>query len=120
MLGNTLREQGINGEPIVHHHVAKEAVFSFHRFRGVDTILGPQMRSTGMVAGIDHDFGSAFIKSQLAAGEKIPTSGRIFLSIRDEEKRDFTAITKQLVALGFKILAAGETENMLQPESGSL
>jgi carbamoyl-phosphate synthase large subunit len=113
MLGITLSEQGICGEPVLSYHLAKEAVFSFHRFRGVDTLLGPQMRATGMVAGIDRDFGSAFIKSQLAAGEKIPTGGRIFLSIRDEEKRDFTAIARQFTAFGFKILAAGETENLL-------
>ncbi|MCL6590095.1 MAG: hypothetical protein K6U80_09105 [Firmicutes bacterium] len=113
MLGISLSEQGISAEPALTHHVVKEAVFSFHRFRGVDAILGPQMRATGMVAGIDRDFGAAFIKSQLAAGEKIPTGGRIFLSIREEERRDFTAIAKQLTAMGYKILAAGETESLL-------
>ncbi|HEX3043922.1 MAG TPA: hypothetical protein VHY08_04135 [Bacillota bacterium] len=114
ILGITLSEQGINAEPVLPYHLAKEAVFSFQRFRGVDTLLGPQMRATGMVAGIGRDFGSAFIKSQLAAGEKIPTDGRIFLSFRDEEKRDFTAIARQLTNFGFKILAAGETYNLFQ------
>jgi carbamoyl-phosphate synthase large subunit len=112
-MGKSLKEQGIETEPSWQYSIVKEAVFSFERFPGVDTILGPEIRSTGEVIGIGKDFGLAFIKSQLAAGAKLPTGGTIFLSVKDEDKRAFIPIVKQLAAFGFKILATAETALIL-------
>ena len=112
MLGVSIQEQGLQ-EVNLQHTAIKEAVFSFDRFPGIDTLLGPEMRSSGVVMGIDDNFGLAFIKAELAAGEKIPTTGTIFMSIRDEDKRVFTSITRQLIDLGFKITAAQETATVL-------
>jgi carbamoyl-phosphate synthase large subunit len=112
MLGVSIKEQGLR-EVNLQHTAIKEAVFSFDRFPGSDTLLGPEMRSSGAVMGIDDNFGMAFIKAELAAGEKIPTTGTIFMSIRDEDKRVFTSITRQLIDLGFKIMATQETATVL-------
>ncbi len=109
LMGKSLQEQGIKPESPMEYSVVKEAVFSLERFPGVDTILGPEIRSTGEVIGIGKDFGLAFIKSQLAAGENLPAGGTIFLSIKEEDKRAFIPIVKQLSDLGFKILATDET-----------
>lgn len=92
----------------------KEAVFSFNRFPEVDPILGPVKRSLGMVLGLDSDFGMAFIKAQLGAGENIPLTGRIYLSIRNEDKRSFIAIAKQLLDFGFRLVAPEETAAILE------
>lgn len=91
----------------------KEAVFSFENFPGVDTILGPEQRSTGAVLGLDSDPSMAFIKAQLAAGENLPSAGNIFLGVREEDKRALAALAKQLVGLGFGILADMETAEVL-------
>jgi carbamoyl-phosphate synthase large subunit len=112
MLDNSIQEQGLK-EVALSHITVKEAVFSFDRFPGIDTLLGPEMRSSGTVMGIDLDFGMAFIKSQLAAGEKIPSGGRVFLSIRDEDRRLFISIVRQLIDLGFTIMAVEETATAL-------
>jgi carbamoyl-phosphate synthase large subunit len=112
MLGVSIKDQGLK-EVVTHHTAIKEAVFSFDKFPGSDTLLGPEARSSGAVLGIDANFGMAFIKSQLAAGEKIPSAGTIFVSIRDEDKKVFISITRQLIELGFTIMAFEETAALL-------
>ncbi|MFA5949739.1 MAG: carbamoyl-phosphate synthase large subunit, partial [Hyphomicrobium sp.] len=95
------------------HIAVKEAVFPFARFPGVDPILGPEMRSTGEVMGLDRDFAVAFGKSQLGAGQKLPTSGTVFASVRDSDKDRIVAPLKELVELGFKIIATRGTRRHL-------
>ena len=96
------------------HVAVKEAVFPFARFPGVDVFLGPEMKSTGEVMGIDTDFGRAFAKSQLGAGTDLPLSGTVFISIKDEDKPAFIEICRNLVEDGFSILATGGTTAALQ------
>ena len=96
------------------HVAVKEAVFPFARFPGVDVFLGPEMKSTGEVMGIDTDFGRAFAKSQLGAGTDLPMSGTVFISVKDEDKPAFIEICQSLVEDGFKILATGGTTAALQ------
>ncbi len=96
------------------HVAVKEAVFPFARFPGVDVFLGPEMKSTGEVMGIDTDFGRAFAKSQLGAGTDLPLSGTVFISVKDEDKPAFIEICQSLVEDGFKILATGGTTAALQ------
>ena len=96
------------------HVAVKEAVFPFARFPGVDVFLGPEMKSTGEVMGIDTDFGRAFAKSQLGAGTDLPLSGTVFISVKDEDKPAFIDICQSLVENGFKILATGGTTAALQ------
>ena len=91
----------------------KSPVFPFNKFRGVDTILGPEMRSTGEVMGISTSYGQAFAKAQLAAGQKLPSSGTVFISVNDRDKRQLGAIGKELVSLGFKIVATRGTASAL-------
>ncbi len=95
------------------HVGVKEAVFPFARFPGVDTVLGPEMRSTGEVIGLDRSFDIAFAKSQLGGGTKVPTSGALFVSVRDEDKLRVLDAVKLLAALGFKVLATGGTARFL-------
>jgi carbamoyl-phosphate synthase large subunit len=95
------------------HVAVKEAVFPFNRFPGVDVLLGPEMKSTGEVMGIDTDFGRAFAKSQLAAGVRLPLSGTVFISVRDHDKAPMAAVGKKLFDMGFKILATRGTAEML-------
>lgn len=116
-MGQSLKEVGLENDPAWRHSIVKEAVFSFDRFPGVDTILGPETRSTGEVMGLAGDFGLAFIKAQLAAGERLPVAGTIFVSIKDEDKRAFIPIIKQLVALGFKIMTTEEFAAVLDRNS---
>src|SRR5258707_10601390 len=93
-----------------HDHVAvKEAVFPFARFPGVDIILGPEMKSTGEVMGIDVDFGRAFAKSQVAIGVDLPRDGTCFISVRDSDKVHMVELGRRLVALGFKLMATRGT-----------
>jgi carbamoyl-phosphate synthase large subunit len=91
----------------------KSPVFPFNKFRGVDTILGPEMRSTGEVMGISTSYGQAFAKAQLAAGQKLPSSGTVFISVNDRDKRQLGSIGKELVSLGFKIVATRGTASAL-------
>ena len=91
------------------HIAVKEAVFPFSRFPGVDTLLGPEMKSTGEVMGLDRDFGRAFAKSQLACGVRLPQAGTVFISVRDSDKDAITPIAEKLGGLGFHILATGGT-----------
>ncbi|MGJ8529021.1 carbamoyl-phosphate synthase large subunit [Maritalea sp.] len=95
------------------HIAVKEAVFPFARFPGVDTILGPEMRSTGEVIGLDSSFGVAFAKSQLGGGTKVPKSGTVFVSIRDEDKEAILPSVKLLEGVGFKIIATSGTKRFL-------
>jgi carbamoyl-phosphate synthase large subunit len=92
----------------------KEVVFPFSKFPGVDVILGPEMRSTGEVMGIDADFPHAFAKSQIAAGTVLPTSGSAFISVRNEDKSAIVPIARELSEMGFQILATGGTFAALQ------
>ncbi len=94
--------------------MVKEAMLPFDRFPGVDPILGPEMRSTGSALGVAAEFGSAFIKAQLAVGADIPTAGAVFMSIREEDRRSFIPIAKQLRSLGFDIVATEETARLLE------
>ena len=105
---------GFDLDDISPDHVAvKEAVFPFARFPGSDVVLGPEMKSTGEVMGIDRDFGLAFAKSQLGAGVELPLSGRVFVSVRDEDKPAFIDICRNLHEMGFEILATGGTMTVL-------
>jgi carbamoyl-phosphate synthase large subunit len=109
MLGKKLKELGLTQEIIPKHVAVKESVFPFNRFPGVDIILGPEMKSTGEVMGVDKDFGAAYIKSQLAAGQKLPKKGNVFISVRDKDKRTVLFIAKKLQDLGFHIYATSGT-----------
>jgi carbamoyl-phosphate synthase large subunit len=91
----------------------KESVFPFNRFPGVDILLGPEMRSTGEVMGIDTSFGLAFMKGQLAAGQRLPGSGTVFISVNDRDKAPITPVAKAFADLGFKIVATGGTADHL-------
>jgi len=112
MAGEALSGFGL--QPVHLDHVAvKEAVFPFARFPGVDVVLGPEMKSTGEVMGIDRDFGRAFAKSQLGAGVDLPLSGTVFVSVRDEDKQAFIDICRALVDIGFSVIATGGTTKAL-------
>jgi len=109
MVGKTLKELGLTEERKTKHISVKEAVFPFDRFPGVDTILGPEMKSTGEVMGIDKDFGRAFGKSQVACGNRIPLSGKIFISLKDKDKPAAVSIVKKLHKLGLSVIATRGT-----------
>ena len=96
------------------HIAVKEAVFPFARFPGVDIILGPEMRSTGEVMGLDTNFGRAFAKSQLGAGSKVPVEGVVFVSVKDQDKPAMVKPVKRLIDLGFKVVATGGTSDFLR------
>ena len=113
IMGKTLKELGLTREVVPDYVSVKEAVFPFSRFPGVDTILGPEMKSTGEVMGIDRNFGLAFGKSQLAAGQKIPLSGTVFVSVKDMDKAAVLPVAKGLHGLGFRILATKGTSRFL-------
>jgi carbamoyl-phosphate synthase large subunit len=114
MLGSTLASQGFAEEREVSHIAVKEAVFPFIKFPGVDTILGPEMKSTGEVMGIDYDFRKAYVKSQLSAGSPLPTSGKVFLSVKNRDKRAVLQIAKRLAEMGFSLVATAGTAKLLQ------
>ncbi len=100
--------------PKFDHIAVKEAVFPFARFLGVDPILGPEMRSTGEVMGIDHDFAMAFGKSQIGAGQKLPFAGTVFVSVKEGDKSRIVAPVKELAAMGFKVIATRGTKRHLE------
>ncbi|MBI3088179.1 MAG: carbamoyl-phosphate synthase large subunit, partial [Candidatus Omnitrophica bacterium] len=114
LAGLTLREQGFTEEAAIPYLAVKESVFPFARFAGVDIILGPEMRSTGEVMGLDEDFGRAFLKSQLAAGQRLPKEGTVFISVKNKDKRPVVLIAKRLEELGFQLIATEGTANVLQ------
>jgi carbamoyl-phosphate synthase large subunit len=109
MAGRSLADQGVIGEIIPPYYSVKEAVFPFIKFPGVDTILGPEMKSTGEVMGVGDTFAEAFVKSQLAAGVRLPRSGKVFLSVRNEDKPKVIDIARDLVGLGFSLVATRGT-----------
>ncbi|OGA46504.1 MAG: carbamoyl phosphate synthase large subunit [Betaproteobacteria bacterium RIFCSPLOWO2_12_FULL_62_58] len=109
MVGQTLAEQGIGGEIVPPYYSVKEAVFPFIKFPGADTILGPEMKSTGEVMGVGATFGEAFVKSQMAAGEKLPLAGKVFISVRDADKPRTVEIARALAKLGFTLVATRGT-----------
>jgi carbamoyl-phosphate synthase large subunit len=109
MVGQSLDSQGIKSEVVPPYFSVKEAVFPFVKFPGVDTILGPEMKSTGEVMGVGKTFGEAFVKSQLGAGVKLPTSGKVFLSVKASDKPRAVQVAKDLVAIGFSVVATKGT-----------
>ena len=113
MVGKTLAELGATQEVEFRHVAVKESVFPFARFQGVDVILGPEMKSTGEVMGIADDFPSAFAKSQLAAGVKLPKGGKVFLSVKDDDKPAVVDLAKRLRAMGFQLVATSGTHSYL-------
>ncbi len=113
MAGKKLHELGIREEVEIHHMAVKESVFPFSRFYGVDTVLGPEMKSTGEVMGIDMDFGMAFAKSQIGAGVNIPLKGKVFISVMNKDKRSIVFLAKKLADLGFEIVATKGTAKVL-------
>ncbi len=114
MMGKTLQELGLTEEVVISHWAVKEAVFPFDRFDNVDTLLGPEMKSTGEVMGIDDDLGLALAKGQLAAGSTLPASGTVFISVRDSDKKTIIEPAKTLVAMDFGIVATAGTAKFLQ------
>ncbi|PIS29270.1 carbamoyl phosphate synthase large subunit [Candidatus Saganbacteria bacterium CG08_land_8_20_14_0_20_45_16] len=114
MIGKTLKELGIEKEIIPKHFSVKEAVFPFNRFPGVDPVLGPEMKSTGEVMGIDYDLGVAYMKAEIAAGQKLLLAGKIFISVNDKDKRKIAAIAKGLVEIGYEIVATSGTAEVLK------
>ena len=109
MVGQSLDSQGIKNEVVPEYYSVKEAVFPFNKFPGVDTILGPEMKSTGEVMGVGKTFGEAFVKSQLGAGVKLPKSGKVFLSVKNSDKPRAVQVAKDLVELGFSLVATKGT-----------
>jgi carbamoyl-phosphate synthase large subunit len=113
MIGRKLREFGLEEELPVRHSFVKSPVFPFQKFPGVDTILGPEMKSTGEVMGVADSFGMAFAKAQLAAGQLIPDLGRVFISVNDHDKAQVVTIARDLAALGFTLVATRGTAEAL-------
>ncbi len=109
MVGRTLAQQGIAGEIVPPYFSVKEAVFPFIKFPGVDTILGPEMKSTGEVMGVGETFAEAFLKSQLAAGVRLPTSGNVFVSVKNPDKPRVLDVARTLSGLGFDLVATRGT-----------
>ena len=116
MLGISLKEQGITCEVTPTHVCVKEAVFPFVKFPGIDCMLGPEMKSTGEVMGIDNNFGIAYLKAQIAAGNKIPQGGNCFLSLADKDQKHALDLAKKLIKLGFKIYATHGTREAIKDE----
>jgi carbamoyl-phosphate synthase large subunit len=113
MTGKTLKEQGHTREVVPPYYCVKEAVFPFIKFPGVDTILGPEMKSTGEVMGVGMTFAEAFVKSQLAAGVRLPKGGKVFLSVRNADKEKVVEIGRALEELGFALVATRGTASAL-------
>jgi len=116
MVGHTLRELGVRDAAsyVLPHVAVKEAVFPFNKFPGTDTLLGPEMRSTGEVMGIDRDFPMAFAKAQIGAGNRLPLAGRVFISVRDADKAGILEVARSLAAQGFQIVATHGTAAFLR------
>jgi carbamoyl-phosphate synthase large subunit len=109
MVGKTLKDLGLTKEILPKHVSVKEAVFPFNKFPGVDTLLGPEMKSTGEVMGIDDYFGIAFAKAQLGGGMRLPRRGKVFVSVRDDDKPTATLVARKLYRIGFQIVATRGT-----------
>ena len=109
MVGVTLAEQGVTEEVVPPYYSVKEAVFPFVKFPGVDTILGPEMKSTGEVMGVGYSFGEAFVKSQLGAGIRLPTGGSAFISVKSGDKLRAVECARELHEMGFRLVATRGT-----------
>jgi carbamoyl-phosphate synthase large subunit len=109
MAGRSLDAQGIGAEVEPPYFSVKEAVFPFVKFPGVDTILGPEMKSTGEVMGVGKTFGEAFVKSQIGAGTKLPSAGKVFLTVKNSDKPRAVEVARQLIAQGFELIATRGT-----------
>jgi carbamoyl-phosphate synthase large subunit len=114
MLGKTLDELGLTAEVVPRHLSVKEAVLPFDRFPDVDTLLGPEMKSTGEVMGLGTDFGLAYAKAQLGAGQRLPLSGAVFISVGDADKNAMLPVARQFVGMGFEIVATDGTWSHLR------
>ena len=114
MAGQSLAAQGITSEVTPPYFSVKEAVFPFVKFPGVDTILGPEMKSTGEVMGVGKSFGEAFVKSQLGAGTRLPTSGRVFLTVKNTDKPRAVNVARELSGMGFELVATKGTAAAIQ------
>ncbi len=114
MVGKTLKEQEFTSEVYIKHTAVKEAVLPFIKFSGADSILGPEMKSTGEVMGIDTSFGASFLKAQLSAGFRMPLSGKVFMSVSDKDKASVIPIARKLYEMGFKIVATEGTYKFLK------
>jgi carbamoyl-phosphate synthase large subunit len=114
MVGKKLSEFGLPGELKVKQYCVKSPVFPFARFAGVDTILGPEMKSTGEVMGVGQTFAEAFVKSQLAAGVRLPKGGKAFLSVRNADKDRAVDVARALTDLGFSLVATRGTAAALE------
>ena len=112
--GQTLESLGVVSETIPKHIAVKEAVLPFNKFPGSDTLLGPEMRSTGEVMGIDSDFGKAFAKAEIAAGVNLALEGTVFVSMNERDKEAAVPVVKDFIDLGFKIVATSGTRQVLQ------
>ncbi len=117
MMGATLEDVGAEEIPDAGFFAVKESVFPFGRFPGVDVILGPEMRSTGEVMGMDRSLPVAFAKAQMGAGVALPTSGNVFVSVRDSDKPHIVEVARALVAMGFRVLASSGTHELLRSYS---
>ncbi len=113
MAGVSLVQQGFTEEVVMHAIAVKESVLPFARFSGIDILLGPEMKSTGEVMGLDHDFGAAFLKSQLAAGQRLPTDGTVFISVQNKDKRALVVLAQRLHEFGFHLIATQGTAKAL-------
>ena len=116
MLGKSLEELGLTREIIPDYVSVKEAVLPFDRFPDVDTLLGPEMKSTGEVMGIDFDFGSAFSKAQMGAGQHLPAQGTVFISVQDRDKAAVVDIARRFIDQGFEIMATSGTADYLETQ----
>jgi len=116
MVGHKLKDLGFTETIVPPHFSVKEAVFPWNRFPGIDIVLGPEMKSTGEVMGIDADWGMAYAKAQIAAFNPLPTTGNVFLSVADLDKNRTVPVARDLVDLGFKIFATGGTHTRLAAE----
>jgi carbamoyl-phosphate synthase large subunit len=116
MVGKTLQQLGFTTAPNPSHLSVKEAVFPFTKFAGVDVLLGPEMKSTGEVMGIDSDFGWAFVKSQAGAGAMLPTGGTAFISVKPEDRPLACDVARRLTKLGFRIIATSGTADYLNEQ----
>jgi len=116
MAGEKLSAFPLEMKPVGKHVAIKEAVFPFARFPGVDVVLGPEMKSTGEVMGLDRDFGRAFAKSQLAGGVKLPVAGQVFISVKDHDKNAIARVARDISRLGFRIVATRGTAAHLQEQ----
>src|SRR5262249_23021344 len=114
MIGRKLSEFGLPGELKVNQFCVKSPVFPFARFHGVDTILGPEMKSTGEVMGVDDTFGKAYVKAQISAGSVLPKTGVAFISVNQHDKYLVSKIAADLVEVGFKIVATRGTARVLR------